>query len=57
MNRRNSKNIVDAVEASREESELEALVEVLGGDLAQTAVHKHILPELVDATQRGYWKM
>lgn len=54
---RTSTKLADAVEAGKEEVELEALVEVLGCDLAQRAVGKHILPELVDATQRGYWSM
>lgn len=42
--------------AAEELRELESLVEVLGDDMAQRCAHEHILPRLVDATQRGYWK-
>lgn len=57
MNDKSKCTVTEAVAASREETELEALVEVLGEGQAQAAVSKHVLPELVEATQRGYWKM
>ena len=43
-------------EAAEEIRELEAMVEVLGDQLAQDCARKHYLPQLVDATQRGFWK-
>lgn len=42
--------------AAEELRELETLVEVLGDDTAQRCAHEHMLPRLVEATQRGYWK-
>lgn len=41
---------------TEETTALEALVKVLGEDIAQSCAAKHLLPQLVDATQRGYWK-
>jgi hypothetical protein len=37
----------DAVQAVKEESELEAVVGIVGGPTAQDAVHTHRLPDLV----------
>lgn len=39
----------DAVNALREEAELEAVVDVVGGPEAQQAVYEHRLPALVDS--------
>lgn len=46
----------NASEVAEEARELEAMVEVLGGQLAQDCARKHYLSQLVDATQRGFWK-
>lgn len=49
--------IAESVEAGKEETELEALVEVLGDNVAQRCVDKHCLPELIAAEQHGFWSM
>lgn len=48
--------IDNAREAADEVRELETIVEVLGDQLAQTCAKRHQLPQLVAATQRGFWK-
>lgn len=40
-------SIHEAIEAAKEETELEHLVEVLGDDKAQRAAERHTLPALV----------
>lgn len=53
----NIETITTTREAAADElRELESLVEVLGDDTAQHCAEGHMLPQLVEATQRGYWK-
>jgi hypothetical protein len=49
-------SINDAIEAVKEETELEHLVEVLGDDQAQRAAERHILPALVYEMNEGNGK-
>lgn len=44
-------SIAAAVKAVEEEEELEALVDVLGDEVAQSAAHLHTLPILVTTAQ------
>ena len=44
---RRKQPIRDAVQAVKEEAELEAVVGVVGGETAQEAVARHQLPDLV----------
>jgi hypothetical protein len=46
-------SINDAIEAVKEETELEHLVEVLGDDKAQEAAERHSLPEFVYGMNDG----
>lgn len=46
---RRKQPLKDAVQAVKEEQELEAVVAVVGGPVAQEAVAKHVLPDLVEA--------
>lgn len=41
-------SLQDAVKASQEEDQLEAVVSVTGGETAQRAVRTHTLPNLID---------
>lgn len=52
FNLRHNGSMTDAVAASREEFELEALVSVVGGPQAQRAILVHQLPELVAGLAR-----
>lgn len=45
----------EKVAAVREEHELEEIVSVLGDNVAQRCAERHILANLVEATQVGYW--
>jgi hypothetical protein len=48
---------IDTRKATAEEAEeLEHIVEVTGNDMAQQCAHKHMLPQLVEAAQRGFWR-
>lgn len=43
--------------AEREEArDLEDLIKVVGKPLAVNCARKHLIPNLVDAEQRGYWR-
>lgn len=54
-NEQHSASVGDAIKANEEEQELDALVDVLGTDLAQKMVRRHMLAGLVKAEQVGYW--
>ncbi len=47
-NPRRIQPLKDAVDALREEADLEAVISVVGGPKAQDAVRHHQLPEFVD---------
>lgn len=51
MSEESRSRITEAVDAATEETELEALVEVLGNETAQRAAHAHMVPEFVWSLQ------
>lgn len=53
MNESTRKTLAAHVAATREETELETLVEVLGDSKAQAAVASHTLPRLI-ASEQGH---
>lgn len=53
MNDAHRSNITDAVAATKEEIELEAVVNIVGGPKAQRAVQEHRLPQLVSTYMGG----
>lgn len=46
----------ETAEAATEAMGLEALVKVFGTKVAQNCVRKHILPQLIEAEQNGFWR-